>query len=244
MGDNLFVGGYDVSGDINAISGARGGPAALPFTAIIAYAMERKGGIRNGGISFISYLDTGASQSHAVFKPLPRTDIIVGYWMGTALGNPAAELVGKQIGYNLQRPDDGSVKFTVDAESNNYGLEWCEQLTAGKRTDTAATNGTGVDLAAATTFGLQAYLHVFSFAGTDVTIKLQESSDNAVGDPYANVTGGAFTAVTVAPTHERIQTARGLSVERYLRVVTTTVSGFTSCVFAVAVAKNPTSVVF
>src|SRR6266540_1571321 len=101
--------------------------------------------------------------------------------------------------------------------------------------DKSAYNGTGVDAGASSAFGLQAYLQVFAFTGTSVTVKLQESSDNAVGDPYADVVGGAFTAAT-GITSQRIETTRSLTVKRYLRVVTTGV--FSNAVFAVMVAKN------
>jgi hypothetical protein len=78
---------------------------------------------------------------------------------------------------------------------------------------------------------------VFSVAGTSVTVKLQESSDNGT-DPWADVTGGGFAAATPAasPQCQRIETANDLTVERYLRVVTT--GTFTSAIFAVCIVKN------
>ena len=89
-----------------------------------------------------------------------------------------------------------------------YGLDHCDQLTAGKRTDTTATNGASWDSAivGGTALGLVAYLHVFAFTGTSVTVAIQESSDDAVGDPYAAVVGGAFAAASAVGA-QRIQTA-------------------------------------
>jgi hypothetical protein len=160
------------------------------------------------------------------------------YQRGTTLGNASACLVGKQVNYDPERGDDGSLIFSVQALSNNYGTEWGEQHTAGSRTDTAATNGTGVNAGASSSYGLQAYLQVTSFTGTDVTIKLQESSDDGSADAYADVVGGGFTQVTSAPTTERIATATGLTVEQWLRVVTTTSGGFSEVTFAVTVIRN------
>ncbi|MBH1939044.1 hypothetical protein I5Q34_33115, partial [Streptomyces sp. AV19] len=54
-------------------------------------------------------------------------------------------------------------------------------------------------------------------------------------------TGGAFTAAT-GVTSERIATAAGQTVERYLRVVTT--GTFSNAVFAVSVVRNSTATVF
>lgn len=241
LGDNLYVDGYDLSGDVGSVQSISNAQALVPSTGINKSAHERLGALRDGGVDFTSFFNDAANQQHAALKTLPRTDRVVSYFRGTTLGNPAASIVAKQVTYDGSRNDDGSFTLRVNAQANGYGLEWGNQLTAGKRTDGSATNGTGLDLSASTAFGLQAYLHVFAFTGTSATVKLQESSDDAVGDPYADVTGGAFTLVT-AQTAERIETARGLTVERWLRVVTT--GTFSNLVFAVMVAKNAVSVVF
>lgn len=235
LGDNLYVAGYDLSGDINSLSDIRGGLKPLEVTAINKSAYERIGGLRDGRLAFVSYFNPAANASHSRFKLLPSTDTIMSYYRGDVLGAQAASLNAKQVNYDPKRNDDGSLKFDIEGLGNSFGLEWGNQLTAGKRTDGAPTNGTGVDFGAATAFGLQAYLHVFAFTGTNVTIKLQESSDNGSGDAYADVTGGGFTLVT-GITSERIQTTRNLAVERWLRVVTT--GTFSNVVFAVMVTKN------
>lgn len=242
MGDNFYVGGMDLSGDINSLGRIGGGPAEVDLTAINVYARERAGGVADGTLEFVTLFNTAAGQSHPTFAALPRTDVLGTYFRGTALGAPAASLLAKQANYDPTRTDTGDLRAAVAMLANTYGLEWGAQLTAGKRTDTSATNGTGVDSGAATSFGLQAYLHVFAFTGTSVTIKLQESSDNGSGDAFADVTGGAFTAVTTAPGFQRIQTTRALAVERYLRVVTS--GTFSAAIFAVAVTKNITSTTF
>ncbi|MBX9392280.1 hypothetical protein K4749_01365 [Streptomyces sp. TRM72054] len=242
LGDALYAAGYDVSGDINSLGNVGGGPSALVFTGIDKSAFERKGGVRDGRVEFVSYFNPGTDAAHERFSPLPTTDQIVTYCRGTSLGSPAACLVGKQLNYDGTRSDDGSFTFAINAVANGFGLEWGRLLTAGKRTDTTATNGSSVDFGTGSTaFGLQAYLHVFAFTGTSVTVKLQESSDDGAVDPWTDVTGGAFTAAT-GITSERIQTGRSQTVERYLRVVTT--GTFSNAVFAVVVNRNATSTSF
>lgn len=241
LGDNLYVAGYDLSGDIGSLSSISGGPGLLEVTGIDKSAKERIGGLRDGKMKFNSFFNPSANQSHARLKGLPTADTLMTYFRGTALGTEAASLNAKQVGYDGKRENSGAFSFDVDGVGNQYGLEWGKQLTAGKRTDGAATNGASVDFGAASAFGLQAYLHVFAVTGTSVTVKLQESSDNGAVDPFADVVGGAFTAAT-AITSERIQTSRTLAVKRYLRVVTTGV--FTNAVFAVMVARNDTAVDF
>ena len=245
MGDNLYVAGFDLSGDTGSLERIGGGNSPLVVTGINKSAFERIGGRRDGGIDWTSWFNPAASAQHDGLSALPTADVLVTYFRGTTIGKPAASMVAKQVGYDPTYGEDGSLSFTLNAVANGYGLEWGEQLTAGLRTDTGATAGTAYQYtgAATTNFGLQAYLQVTAFDGTDVTIKLQESSDNS-GDAYADVTGGAFTSVTAAPFTQRIATATNLAVEQYLKVTTATTGGFTSVTFAVMVVRNIVAPVF
>jgi hypothetical protein len=209
--------------------------------------MERIGGLRDGSLEFSAWFNPSEGRAHEVLSSLPTADRIATYCRGTALGSPAASLVGKQIGYDPTRGADGSLSIAVTAQANAYGLEWGVLLTAGVVEHTDADEESGLDFGASSAHGLQAYLHVMEFTGTDATIKLQESSDGdpgGVGDEYADVVGGAFAQVTSGPGAQRIQTARPLTVERYLRVVTTTSGGFDSLSFVVVVCRNRTAVTF
>jgi len=238
LGDALYIHGYDASGDIQQLGTIGGGPALLNFTAINKSAMERQGGLRSGAIEFTAFHNhvavTGAT--HEKLATLPRTDVILTYCRGTTLGDPAASLVGKQVNYDPTRADDGMLTFAVSGQSNGYGIEWGQQLTAGLRTDSAATNGTGLDTLASAAFGGQAYLQVSAFTGTDVTVKIQDSADNV---SFADVAGFNFTQITGgAPLAERIALSNTATLRRYLRASTVTTGGFTSLTFSVNVIKN------
>lgn len=234
LGANFYLGGYDLSGDTGSITGLNKGLDPINITGIDKSAYERKAGKLSGRIAWSSFYNP--TNAHLALRSLPRTDRIASYLHRTTLGAPVASCIGKQINYDPQRGSDGSLTANVEVLSNAFWLDWGLALTEGIRTDTTGTNGTGVDYGASYAFGLQAYLHVFAFTGTDVTIKLQQSSDNGVGDPWADVTGGSFTAVTAAPDEERIATARNQTIERYIRVVTT--GTFSNLEFAVSVAVN------
>lgn len=240
LGDRLFVGGYDLSGDIGAIDTISSPRGLLDDTGIDKFAHERMLSTKDGNISFSSFFNVGLAQEHPVLSVLPTSDIGVVYARGAVLGNPGAAMIGKQIDYAPTRGADGSLTFKVQAQANGYGLEWGTQLTAGQRTDTAATNGTGVDGAASSAFGLQAYLQVFAFTGTDATIKIQDSADNVT---FADLTAGAFAQVTAGRVTQRLATANNATVRRYLRVATTTSAGFTSMGFSVVVVRNPIAAV-
>lgn len=236
MSDALYVSGYDLSGQVTAVDNIGGGPDPRECTSIVKSGMERIGGRRSGTISCTSWFDPASGAAHDRLSNLPTTDQLVSYRRGTVLGSPSADMLAKQVGYEGSRSEDGDLTFEVEALSSaGFPLEWGRQLTAGKRTDGSAVNGTGVDFVASSAFGLSAYLHVFAFTGTSATVKIQESSDNGVGDAYVDVVGGGFTAVA-GVTFQRIQTANNLAVERWLRTVTTGV--FTNLVFAVSVCRH------
>jgi hypothetical protein len=237
LGDNLYLGGIDLSGDTGSIGNVGGGIAVLDTTGIDKSAYERIGGLQDGRIEWVSHFNPAADQAHDALSTLPTTSRIGTYCRGTSLGSAAAGLVGKQVNYDPSRGNDGAMTIAVNIQaSDGEPLEWGVLGTAGKRTDTAATNGASIDNGAASTDGLVAYLHVFAFTGTSCTVTLQESADDGGADSWAAVVGGAFTAATAVGA-ERIATATGLAVERYLRVVTS--GTFTSCTFAVVIARRP-----
>lgn len=234
LGDNFYVHGYDVSGDLGSVS-VSGGPAALTVTGIDKGAYERIGGLRTGAMSWQAWFNPANDRAHDRFSTLPTSDVHCTYFRGTTLGNPAACQVSKQINYDGSRGDDGSFTFSVEAQCNGFGVEWGRSLTAGVRTDTGATNGSSIDTAASASFGAQAYLQVFAMTGTDATVKIQDSADNS---SFADVTGLTFTQLTAGRTAERLATANNATIRRYLRAVTVTTAGFSSLAFAVVVVKN------
>lgn len=230
------MGGYDLSGDIGSLSKISGSHTILDVTAIDKGAFERLLGLRSGDIDFMAYFNKATGQAHPVLAALPRTDVGSMFLISTTLGAPTACMVSKQLNYDGTRTNTGAFTFNTSTQSNSYGLEWGNTLTAGTRTDTAATNGTSVDGGAATNFGLQAYLQTFSFTGTDATVKIQDSADNV---SFADLSGAAFTQTTTAPGTQRISISNAATVRRYLRAVTVTSAGFTSMAFAVAFVRNP-----
>jgi hypothetical protein len=244
LGAGFWLDGYDLSGDIGSLERMAQTQNLGEVTGIDKEAPERLAGLRDGGMTFNAWMNTSAGQSMPVLKTLPSTDRIATYvHRQSTIGTACFACVCKQANYAGNRATDGGLSWTVEVESNGYGLETGILVTAGKRTDTGATAGTAVDFAAATSFGLQAYLHVFAFTGTDATVKLQ-MDDNSGFTSATDVTGGGFTAITTAPVTQRIQTARNFATERYLRATTTTSAGFTSLTFAVIVVKNEVEINF
>lgn len=238
LGDALYVGGVDLSGDTRDLRRIQGGPSLIDVTAINASAMERIGGQIDGSLELTSYFNDATSQAHASYSALPTTDVIVCYLRGTTIGNPALGTVAKQINYDGTRRSDGQFTLRVEALANGYGIEWGKSLTAGIRTDSGATSGTAVDFGADQDLGMRAYLQVISFTGTDATVTIQDSANGSTG--WASVQ--AFTQITTSPTTERIETGGTENVKRYLRATTSTTGGFSDLQFVVVAIQNTTAV--
>lgn len=238
LGDRLYVGGVDLSGDTQQLNKISGGPATLDVTDITQSAYNRIFGIRDGAISWTSFFDKQAGQSHLTLRSLPYTDVQITYLHGTVLGGSAASMIAKQVNYDPTRAADGGLTFGIDAVSNTYGIDWGTTLTAGQRTDTTATSpATGVDGGASSSFGGQFYLHVFAFTGTSVTVTVQDSADNSTFAAIASPV--VFTAATGLTT-QRI--AISGTVRRYLRAITT--GTFSNAVFTVNACRNDAAVVW
>jgi hypothetical protein len=164
LGSELFVGGYQLSGDVQAVDNISCPTAVLDVTGINKSAYERIHGHKDGSIEMATFFNTATGRAHPVLKTLPTTDTHLMYCHKTTLGNPAACLVAKQVNYDGSRGSDAGFTFKVQAQGNAYGLEWGDQLTAGLRTDTAATNGTGVAITSGTN-----YVHLSGTSGNYVS---------------------------------------------------------------------------
>lgn len=234
LGDQLFVAGLDIGGDIQSIGSLSTPRSTLESTGITASAMERLYGNTGGMAEFTSFFNDATDAEHDALSVLPNADVHLMYLRGTTLGNASVGLIGKQVSYDGTRGDDGSFTFGVSAQSNGYTAEWGRQLTAGKATHSSATNGSSIDTTASAAFGYQAYLQVFSLGSGTATVTIQDSANNST---FAEINGGAtFTNVT-GSTVQRIASASVTeTVRRYIRVSTS--GTFTDLVFAVSIVKN------
>lgn len=239
LGDGLVIDGIDLSGDTNSIGALGGSRTTQQVPGINASAQERIHLLKDGRIEWVAYFNPDPAQAHEELSALPLTNRIETYVRGEGLGRPAASMVAKQINYDPTRNQDGSITMAVSSLANSFGLEWGKQLTTGYETFAGVGNGSALDLSAQTLFGLQAYLHLLAFTGTDVTATIEDSADGLAG--WAAVAGGAFPALTGVGS-ARIQTARDATVRQHLRVALT--GTFSSATLLVAVTKNRQEVLF
>ena len=237
IGDLLFIAGVDLSGDVGAVQTISRRFGTFDMTAINQAGYDRIYGLIDGEISFNCYFNDAAAQQHLTLRTKQAlADVGVAYYHGSGIGEAAAASIAKQINYDWTRGQDGALIGTVQMIANAKGLDYCEQLTAGKRTESTATNGASWNNGASSATGLVAYIQVFALTSGTPTVKIQESSNDGAGDAFADVSGATFGVVTNGLS-TRVVTSLTLAVEQYLRVVTTgTFSGLT---FAVCASRSP-----
>lgn len=231
-----FVAGYDLSGDINSFGSIQGGMEPLDGTDITMSANGRMGGRRSGSVQFVAFFEDTAGHAHPRLGALPTGQQDVMGLVGRSIGGASFCMRSRQVNYDGSRDAEGSFLFTVDFQSDGFGLEWTEQLTAGRRTESTATNGASLDGLASSALGWQAYLQVFALASGTPTIKLQDSADDSA---WADLSGGGF-GVIAANSTARIAGGATDTIRRYVRVATT--GTFTGLDFAVGLARNLTAV--
>jgi hypothetical protein len=215
-----------------------GGNAPIDVTDITQSAHSRLGGLRDGQISLVAYLDPALAAAHAAFSPMTRSDVICSYLRGQAVGSPALCQQSLQLNYDPTRSADGSITEKVDCDADRYGQEWGVQLTPGARTDTAAANGASYNQLAATAFGAQAYLQAVALTGTDVTVTIQHSANNSTWATLMSFTQIAAGNSNLPQSAQRISVSNTTTVNQYLRAITTTSAGFTSFQFVAVIAIN------
>ncbi len=185
LGDNFYLDGYNISGDVGSLQTMRNSRTLLDVTGIDKDAHERLPGLGDAEMSFNNWFnptdDTpGPAGAHFILKDI-LNDRHALYFRGTALGGPIAAMIAAQASYVLNRGNDGSLSGTVQLmNAGGRLIEWGHSLTAGVDTVVGAGNLTGVlDLDDTQgSAGLSAYWQLFSLsgiAGNDINIKLQHS---------------------------------------------------------------------
>lgn len=205
LGDHFAFGGYLIGGDIQQAT-MHGGNSPIDVTDITQYAHSRLGGLREGEIELTAFFDNAPEMAHAAFSPLTQADVIASYLRGQAIGNPVLCQVSRQLNYDPTRSNAGELTEKVTAQSDGFGQEWGVQLTAGSRTDTAATSGASWNRSAATLFGAQAYLQAIGLAGTDVTVTIQHAPDNETWTTLLEFAEIAGSSSNLPPSAQRVVT--------------------------------------
>ncbi len=225
----ILVGQYDISTYFNQVSIAKDVQAVSVDTfgsddhAFIA-------GLGSGSISLGGLWDnTATSGSDAILDAAldgSQQVVTVSFPGASAIGQKATMLHARETSYPIRSSIDDAVRL-------NSGLTADGGVRGGvvlhhNNSESTGSNFASVDNSAATDYGSVGHLHVLSFSGTSATVKITDSTDDAVFADhitFASVTGATSERATVTGT-----------VNRYARVE---LSGtFTEITFVVSFARN------
>ena len=236
LGQQFYLNGNNLSGDVGAITNAAGTIAPLDVTAINKLAHERIGGRRSGVLAFTTFFNDATEQQHEALKGLPDTDVLALWLFSGTLADPSCAITAKQANYDMTLGTDGALTFAVQLDSTaGTFLEW-GQILAAALAHSSATTATGFDDGAQTTDGAVGFLHAISAASGTVEYDIDDSSDSTNGVDGSWATLLSFTDVPAAshPTAERVEVAG--TVERWTRTVTE--GTFTTVVFSMAIRRR------
>lgn len=235
LGARFAIAGFDISGDVSSIDQMSSPTGVFDVTGLPSYGHERIYGLRDADWQITTFFNITAGQEHPALSQLPRGDAVACFQLSSTLQDVAAAISAKQINYDPTRDNTGALNLKTELKANGYGMEWGESLTAGWRTDTAATAGPFIDDTAGTAFGGQAYFQLVSFTGTSVTIDIQSATTSGGSYATTGLTSQAFTGIGA----QRVAVANTTTISRYLKVVTT--GTFTVAKFLVVFNRNKIS---
>jgi len=232
LGNQLYVGGYDISGDVGALSNLSTPRGEQNVTGIDKSANERIQLLVDGDISFDTFFNDATDQIHDALSTLPTTNRQGMFLVSTTRGEPAFAMNAKQINYDWSRAAEGSLTGTTQLlQADGNPPAWGESI-AMKETIASAGDITGyIDVQ--TTSGVVAFLQIFTLGSGTPVITLQDSSDTTDGDDGSWSTIGTFT-INSARSAERLAVAG--TIEKALRIEAS--GTFTNLVVAAMIRRG------
>lgn len=240
---NLYVAGYDLSGDVGSIGSIKGGPALLDVSTIDLAGMKRIAGRFDGEVGYNVYFDPLGA--HVYLSAFPTADAPIMIPVPPTLNSDVFMLIAKTVKYEPAIGAGLEASFSVQAlASMGFPLEVGLLATNGKRTDTGATaSGTGIDLGiptgvaavAITSSSVASPTHIITAAphglltGDSVLIAGHSGSTPSINDAYTvtRISDTEFTIVvnvTVGGTGGTVQRSshRGWAAQNQVFSITGT----------------------
>ena len=232
----LYLHGYDIGGDVSGFGPIAARANLIDVTSVQDSATRRLVGKRDGEITFTCFFNDTADASHDALSTLPTTDVLAMVTAGITRGDPVFCLSAKQVNYDWNVNQDGSLTGTVQlVGAAGYPLETARLLTA-KVTHSSATDVTGIDHGAQTTSGGVGYLQHFAAASGTVEYDIEDSSDstNGTDGTWGNLLAFSDVATPYAQIAQRVEVSG--TVERWVRASTN--GTFTNAQFAMAFRRR------
>ena len=223
--------GYDLSPFFKKVS-IQGTRNTHDDTTLGDADREFKGGRIDGELSADGLYSDAANEIQPILETIFGTNTAADVYMvlpnGHTIGYPFMGLKGINTEHKIGGPDDDLVDVSISVPSRT-GMD-IGKLLHDFTAKTSTYNGTSIDNSASTANGGAGLIVVTAFTGTNCTLKIQHSTDDSV---WADLI--TFTVAT-GITAERVEVARGTTVNRYLRAAITA-GTFSSITFQTGFAR-------
>lgn len=230
----IYLGAFNLSPYLNSVDLSSEADTADTTTFAATWKSSLLGPA-GGSVEFGGFYDPAEASVPTLFNTLLPGVLTYCPAGGATIGTRARLVSALEINYAESVPVGGVVAIKGSFETIDI-IGFGDVLhPLAKDTDT--TVGAEKDDAAATATGWTAHLHVTAVTAGTWTVKLEDAA--ASGGPYADVAGGAFTGVT-AGASQRLQSAAGAALRRYIRYTATRAGGAATdgITFVLAYARN------
>lgn len=196
----VYLDEFNLSGDLNSFNQdvTQETPVVTSFSDTGPRRLVANYDAMIGFLGFGQFADNGMDEQLHLLLADDAAHYIAILPGANAIGSIAYEHVAQFTNMPRSGAIGGAVLHNFDA-SGRAGMY--RGLVLGNKTSTGAESLAGQNMgttAATQTFAVT--FRLMSFTGTSITMVIQESSDDAVGDPYASIAGltsGALSAAGV-----------------------------------------------
>jgi len=203
LNTRLYVQGYDLSGDANAIGSMGWSQSLYDVTTLDSSAVKRIVGEASGEVSVDVFFDAASNKSHSVFTSnsgkQPSTDQVVLVPWGSAVGSKSAGLVAKQADYSVNSAIGSPITATATYSSNATPTEFGTMVTAFDDTITSSTSGSSVDDSTSSSNGGSWIYQILAFSAVGGNarwlVNLQHSTNDS---SFSDVISAYVTAIGAA----------------------------------------------
>lgn len=257
----IFTATNSLSTNASTFEGGIANWAGLTNCSVAQSSAQAHGGTKSlavtstaGGTMLAGHTSAGTVATNG-FTATPGQQVLVATWVRSAVSvrtvsvgvswyTSGAAFISTTLGSGLSDSTTGwtQVSATVVAPATAaFGIAVVQVASTGGASEVHYIDDVQyiilpgvVDNGSSTAFGAQAYYQLTAFTGTDITVSIQHSADNAT---WANLV--SFTQATTVNTFQRVTVANTTTVNRYVQAIATTSGGFTAASFQVTFIRNP-----
>jgi hypothetical protein len=221
---------YDLSTYFNQVNASRQIQAVNTTTFANTGSKSYIAGLETGSLSIQGLWDGSAAAVDAVLDSAIGAESVVTIGLSgyDTIGASVVMAKGENISYQIRSTTQDAVRITAGGQADG-GVRMGGVVLHDLAAETTTLNETSVDSTASSANGGVGHIHVTAFSGTDATVKIQDSANDA---DWADLI--EFGQITNTGSERALVSG---TVDRYLRFAITT-DNFTSMTIFCSFARN------